>query len=188
VDTSTSRAARIAALPAHVQEELRRRLAGEAPRPRTSDDIPRVPRDRPVPLSPAQQRLWYLHEVDPDSVEYTSMRVLRLHGVLDHTALRRALTDLVARHEPLRTRFGAVDGQGVQLVGLATEVELPVVACRPRPGQNQEEALGELLEAEARTPFDLRAAAPFRVLLAELSTEDHAPHPHRRLVHGRDRG
>nr|QEO74905.1 condensation domain-containing protein [uncultured bacterium] len=173
VDTSTSRAARIAALPAHVQEELRRRLAGQAPRPRTSDDIPRVPRDQPVSLSPAQQRLWYLHEVDPDSVEYNSMRVLRLHGALDHVALRRALTGLVARHEPLRTRFGTVDGQGVQLVGPPAEAELPVVACRPRPGQNQEDALREILEAEARTPFDLRAAAPFRALLVELSTEDH---------------
>ncbi|MGI5506274.1 amino acid adenylation domain-containing protein [Lentzea sp. CA-135723] len=173
MDTSTSRAARIAALPAHVQEELRRRLAGEAPRPRTPDEIPRVPRDQPIPLSPSQQRLWYLHEVDPGSVEHLSMRVLRLRGDLDHAALRRALTDLVARHEPLRTRFGTVDGQGVQLVGPATEVELPVVACRARPGQSQEEALGELLDAEARTPFDLRAAAPFRVLLAELSTEDH---------------
>ncbi|MET9225533.1 amino acid adenylation domain-containing protein [Lentzea sp. NPDC003310] len=173
VDTSTSRAARIAALPAHVQEELRRRLAGETPLPRTPDDIPRVPRDRPAPLSPAQQRLWYLHEVDPGSVEYTSMRVLRLHGELDLTALRRALTELVARHEPLRTRFSTVDGQGVQLVGPATEVELLVEDCRPGPGRKREEALGDLLDAEARVPFDLRAAAPFRVRLVRMSAQDH---------------
>ena len=173
MDTSTSRAKRIAALPAHVQEELRRRLSGQAPQPRVPDDIPLVSRDQPIPLSPAQQRLWYLHEVDPGSVEYNSLRVLRLHGDLDKVALRRALTDLVARHEPLRTRFGTVDGQGVQLVGPATEIELPVVACRPRPGQNQEDALGELLEAEARTPFDLRAAAPFRARLIALSTKEH---------------
>src|SRR5688500_13564482 len=103
---TSSREERIAALPANLQELLRKRLAGEAAGAVAVDAIPLVSRDEPLDLSAAQQRLWFLYEFEPDNIEYNTPRVLRLRGTLDLAALRRALDGVVARHESLRTVFG----------------------------------------------------------------------------------
>src|SRR5947209_18449542 len=91
-----SRASRVSALPAELQEQLRHRLSG---RGRRAGGIARAERTGPLPLSFAQQRLWFLSEFQPDTAEYNSGLALRLRGALDEAALCRALDGLVERHE-----------------------------------------------------------------------------------------
>ncbi len=76
-----------------------------------------VSRDRHLPLSFAQQRLWLLDRLDPGSPLYNVPRALRLAGILNVDALERALTEIVRRHEALRTTFPIIDEQPVQLIG-----------------------------------------------------------------------
>src|SRR5262249_47602990 len=124
---------------------------------RTADAlaIPVVPRRDGLPLSFAQQRLWFLSQFEPDSPEYLSAAALRLRGPLDHAALRAALTRLVARHESLRTTFEERDGRGVQVVHPPSAVRIPVHDLTGLAGAERETALRALLSREALRPFDL---------------------------------
>src|SRR5437016_5622253 len=110
---SSSNETRVSALPAELQDLLRRRLAGRAGR---SDTIAPADRNGPLPLSFAQQRLWFINEFEPGEAEYNSALAVRLSGALDQPALTGAMRELVARHESLRTTFEEVDGVGVQVV------------------------------------------------------------------------
>ncbi|MFE6992751.1 amino acid adenylation domain-containing protein, partial [Streptomyces pharetrae] len=131
----------------------------------------RATAERPerLPLSLAQQRLWFLHQFEGPSATYNVPVALRLSGALDVEALRRALADVVARHESLRTVF-AEDAEGAYQVVLdaarATEAELQVVTV-------DTDGLDEELKRATRTPFDLTRDLPFRVWLFELGNEDH---------------
>ncbi|TCO54192.1 non-ribosomal peptide synthase/polyketide synthase [Actinocrispum wychmicini] len=158
-----SNESRISALPAHLREQVRKRLAGHAVQ---SDVIPAAPRGGPSPLSFPQQRLWFLNELHPDSSGYNSGLFLRLSGDLDVPALGRALRELVNRHESLRTTFAEVDGSGVQIVRSAADIPLPVVDC-------MQDALDEALLAEYSRPFDLRVGPVFRALLLRLGDREH---------------
>ena len=160
---TSSKQDRIAALPAHLREELRRRMAGAAARP---DRIPAADRSRTLPLSFAQQRLWFLDQLRPGGAEYNSAFALRLTGPLDVQALAEALRLLVARHESLRTTFGEVDGAGVQLVHPPYDVPLPLVDVSP-------DGLDEVLRTEYSRPFDLRRGPLVRAMLARLGRAEH---------------
>ena len=82
--------------------------------------IPRRPEGAPAPLSFAQQRLWFVQQLDPSAVAYNMMTALRLQGPFDAGALRRAMTGLIARHEALRARVETgPDGAPRQVVGEA---------------------------------------------------------------------
>ncbi|GAB2963519.1 non-ribosomal peptide synthase/polyketide synthase [Saccharothrix stipae] len=139
---------RISALPEHLREKLRARLAGRAA-PR-ADVIPPAPRDQPLPLSAGQQRLWFLAQFQPGSTEYTSAIALRLTGPLDRRRLTGAVRGLVRRHESLRTTFDQVDGRPVQVVH--DDVEVDLVAA---------DDLRDVLDE----PFDLRHGPLFRAAL-----------------------
>ncbi|MGV4925014.1 amino acid adenylation domain-containing protein [Streptomyces sp. BHT-5-2] len=168
-----SRAARTAALPAHARELLRARLAGKAAAAPGAEPIPRLGHDGPVPLSPAQERLWYLHELEPDSNEYNTLRVLRLHGRLDLDALTEALTGVVARHGALRTTFDSRDGRAQQTVHPPGKPEFPLVDLSAAADDERDDALRTLLLAEARRPFDLRRGPVLRAQLVRLAADDH---------------
>ncbi|WP_197523398.1 non-ribosomal peptide synthetase [Actinokineospora pegani] len=157
---------RIAALPAALQERLRRKLSGKARR--TTGQITPAPRDRALPQSSAQQRLWFLDQFTPGSTEYTSALALRLRGALDVAALRVALTCLVERHEVLRTTFAAEDGRGVQVVHPPTEPAVSELDLTGDPG-----GLDDALRAELDRPFDLRTGPLFRVVLVRVAAEEH---------------
>jgi amino acid adenylation domain-containing protein/non-ribosomal peptide synthase protein (TIGR01720 family) len=136
--------------------------------------IPVVPRDRPLPLSFAQQRLWFLHEFEPDSTQYITPTVLRLRGELDAGALRAALTALVARHESLRTTFETTPaGQAVQVVRPAAAPDLPMLDLADRPQPGRDAALTAALAEETGRGFDLRSGPPLRVLLVRVADRDH---------------
>jgi len=128
-------------------------------------------RPEPVPLSYAQQRLWFMEQIDPEGGLYTVPLVLRLHGALDPARLGRALDDLVARHEVLRTRYPAPRGRPRQEVLPAGPVPLPLVDLTGRADPAGEAA--RLAAEQAGRPFDLAAAAPLRARLLRVGPDEH---------------
>jgi condensation domain-containing protein len=159
---TTSKESRISALPSHLREQLRQRLAGQA----GTAGIPRAEVDGPAPLSFAQQRLWFLAGLRPDDPEYNSAYAVRLTGALDVAALAAALEALWQRHDVLRTTVSTVDGRGVQTVQPAGSFALSVVDCDAA-------GVDEVLAAEYARPFDLAAGPLFRALLVRLGPGEH---------------
>ncbi|MDQ3827214.1 MAG: condensation domain-containing protein, partial [Actinomycetota bacterium] len=134
--------------------------------------IPALPREGHLPMSFAQQRLWFLNEFEPDSAEYVLPTALRLRGALDVDALSRALTALVARHESLRTTFDAVDGQGVQLIHFPSDVPIAVVDLTTVSEADRDDDVQRALAQEVSRPFDLRRGPLLRAQLMRLADHD----------------
>ncbi|MYT16154.1 MULTISPECIES: non-ribosomal peptide synthase/polyketide synthase [unclassified Streptomyces] len=128
---------------------------------------PVTPRPQRIPLSLAQERLWFLHSFEGPGATYNMPLALRLSGDLDRAALRAALTDLTARHEPLRTVF-AEDEQGAHQIVRAAAHE-PALTVVEDAGEG---LVGRLAEA-ARHPFDLAAEVPFRAWLFATGPGEH---------------
>ncbi|WP_420130680.1 amino acid adenylation domain-containing protein [Longimicrobium sp.] len=126
----------------------------------------RVERAGPVPLSFAQERMWFLQRMSPASGAYNIAEALQLQGPLDVDALRRAFEALLARHETLRTRYPEVDGQPVQDVLPQPRFTLPVDDVA------EDEVRGRA-EADVREPFDLREEPPVRARLLRIAPERH---------------
>jgi amino acid adenylation domain-containing protein len=117
---------------------------------------------QPARLSPAQWRLWLHQQMAPDSVAYNEPLVLRLPGPLDLEALQRALTDLLTRHDILRTRYESESGRPVPVV-------LPATPVRLRIDQGDPQAV---LAAELACPFDLATQPPIRFRVVRHAAED----------------
>ncbi|MEN3304154.1 MAG: hypothetical protein V7603_356 [Micromonosporaceae bacterium] len=135
-----------------------------------SQPIARVSRDGGLPLSAAQQRLWFLDDLTAGGTEYNTGVGLRLTGTLDIEALRAALAGLARRHESLRTTFDTIDGYGVQVVAPQGDVPLRLVdlSTVDDPG-----ALDRVLAGELNTRFDLRRGPLARALLVRLGADEH---------------
>ncbi|MBZ4419893.1 non-ribosomal peptide synthetase/type I polyketide synthase [Myxococcus sp. RHSTA-1-4] len=131
--------------------------------------IPRVPRDKPLPLSFAQQRLWYLDHLEPGNVAYNNAVTLILTGALDAAALERALNEVVRRHEILRTTFAMSDSGAVQLI--APSLEVPIVLAVSEGAS--EDDVARWAREEARRPFDLKAGPLLRAALLRVSGTEH---------------
>lgn len=154
------------------QALLAKRLQGRAGSSGPKAAIPRRVSDAPAPLSFAQQRLWFLNQLEPDSSAYSMPLAFRLEGPLDSQALRHSLAELVRRHEILRTTFPAVGGEPRQVLSTAP-FQLSVVDLTGRPASEREAEARRLVEAEARQPFDLPTGPLFRARLLCLSGETH---------------
>ncbi|MFE0424072.1 amino acid adenylation domain-containing protein, partial [Streptomyces sp. NPDC058953] len=142
--------------------------APETPRtPRPAGPV-RTVRPERIPLSYAQSRLWFLHQLRGDEATYHQPMALRLTGTLDVPALRAALGDLTARHESLRTVFPATDGEPRQRVldPAAAELALPVVPVPP-------EGLAAELTRLTRLPFALDREPPLRATLLATGPDEH---------------
>ncbi|MBT2427760.1 amino acid adenylation domain-containing protein [Streptomyces sp. ISL-112] len=128
----------------------------------------RAPRPALPPLSPAQQRLWFVHQMDPEAAAYHISVAVRLGGALDRTALHRALADVVARHESLRTLVKVSDGEPFQAV---------LAPGDARPGMPvtdlEEPALAQALREASGRPFDLAQEIPLRAELFRLAEDRH---------------
>ncbi len=126
-----------------------------------------------LPLSFAQERLWFLDRLEPGTATYNVVRELRLRGPLDAPALAAALAEAVHRHEPLRTRFEAVDGEPVQIVLPFAAVPLPLtdLSALPEPERHAEAMRHAALEGQR--PFDLRRGPMLRAALLRLTAEEH---------------
>src|SRR5215213_1844948 len=125
------------------------------------------------PLSYAQQRLWFIHQLRPDLSAYNIPVAVRLTGELKVTALEQSLTELIARHETLRTTFATVDSQPVQLISRPGPFRLAVFDLSELSGSVQEEEVRQLAQEEGTRPFDLEAGPLLRVRLLRLSEREH---------------
>ncbi|HYW09022.1 MAG TPA: amino acid adenylation domain-containing protein [Longimicrobium sp.] len=134
--------------------------------------IERADRSAPLPLSFAQQRLWFLEEMGGLGSTYHVPRRLRLTGTLDREALTRALDRIVERHESLRTTFGLLDGAPVQRIAAEART-FTLVEHDIRTKPNRDEALHYLVVEETRAPFDLERGPLVRGRLVHLGTDDH---------------
>ncbi|MGW9617937.1 amino acid adenylation domain-containing protein, partial [Streptomyces diastaticus] len=132
-----------------------------------------APRDGDLPLSFAQERLWFLEEFAGSTVEYNVVEALRLTGPLDTDALRAAFAALVARHEALRTTFDSVEGHGVQVVHEAADPPVEFRIVEAPTGEDGAATLAEAVRHEAARPFDLRTGPLLRVLLLRGSAREH---------------
>ncbi|HXO18755.1 MAG TPA: condensation domain-containing protein, partial [Thermoanaerobaculia bacterium] len=135
--------------------------------------IPRAPRDGELPLSFAQQRLWLLHQLEPRSPAYNVPFAVRFEGGLSPALTAWAMTEIVRRHEALRTTFGARDGEPRQVIGAAAPVPAPVVELSALPAAARERESARLAAAEARRPFDVERGPLLRVLLLRQGTAEH---------------
>jgi hypothetical protein len=135
---------------------------------------PIVPADRGgrIPLSFAQQRLWFLEQLGASGVYHIPVR-LRLRGVLDRAALRRALDRIVARHEVLRTAFPAVNGEPEQRILPVEESAFLLVEHDLGGRADDRAALRGIMAEELRAPFDLAAGPLIRGRLVRLGEDDH---------------
>ncbi|WP_164003012.1 non-ribosomal peptide synthetase, partial [Pyxidicoccus caerfyrddinensis] len=132
-----------------------------------------VPRTGPLPLSFAQQRLWFIDQLQPGSASYNMPTFVRMDGPLDVTALQRSFEELVRRHEALRTSFSQQEGQPLQLI--APHGELPLVTT-DLSGLEPSAARAELerrLREELLTPFNLSTGPLMRAQLLKLGPTDH---------------
>ena len=132
-----------------------------------------MPRHDPLPLSYAQQRLWFLDQLEPSSAAYNLSIAFRLTGVLDVTALEKSLDEIVRRHEILRTIFPAQDGRPVQVIVPALPLTLPVVDLRALPDASREAEVQQRATAESRQSFDLAQGPLWSVKLLRLADEEH---------------
>ncbi|GHO70206.1 hypothetical protein KSC_090980 [Ktedonobacter sp. SOSP1-52] len=134
-----------------------------------------VPVARPerIPLSFAQQRLWFLHQLDPQSSTYTISSAVRLQGQLDRVALDRALVRLIARHESLRTNFPDQQGKPFQLIAPAASTQLHVLDLGGLPREEREDVALRLARQEARQPFDLAHGPLLRNWLLQLDRQNY---------------
>ncbi|GAB4192333.1 MAG: hypothetical protein OHK0022_06440 [Roseiflexaceae bacterium] len=131
-----------------------------------------APRDRPLPLSPAQRRLWLLDQFEPGNPAYAIPVALRLEGKLEPDALARALDRLVARHEVLRASFGMHAGEPVQQIAPALKLGLVVEDLRSQPVDARAGLINRFVVAEARRPFDLAAGPLLRARLLHLGADE----------------
>ncbi|WP_309060601.1 non-ribosomal peptide synthase/polyketide synthase [Streptomyces sp.] len=148
-------------------------LAAEPSAAAPPEPIPAAPRGKPVPLSSAQRRLWFLDDLADGGTEYNTGVALRLHGPLDTPALERALNRLAARHDSLRTTFATVDGQGVQLVADEAVLPLRTADVGHLPADRRDQAVERLLTEELRRPHDLTTGPLTRALLIRRASDDH---------------
>jgi amino acid adenylation domain-containing protein len=157
----------IAGLAAQIEEARRAGMALQAP--------PLLPaaRDRPLPLSFAQQRLWFIDQLQPNSPIYNLPFALRLRGAPNLHALRQSLSEIVRRHEVLRTCFRLVDQQPVQVIMPALPLLLPLIDLRALPAAERETLARRLAAAEAHAPFDLAHGPLLRATLVRLDDQDH---------------
>ncbi len=128
-----------------------------------------VGRDAPLPASYAQQRMWFLDQLEPGRPSYDIPVVVRLSGTLDVAALQRAFNELARRHESLRTSFASVGGLPVQVIADELTIDLPIADLT---GEPEAEALRRSLEVSWQ-PFDLARGPLVRARLYKLGATDH---------------
>jgi len=133
--------------------------------------LPRT-KDTELPLSFAQQRLWFLDQLQPNSALYNIPMVLHFRGNLNQKALEQSLREICDRHEVLRTNFVTIDGQPTQIIQTTRET-ISVVDLQDLPIQEQAEKTQQLKQKQATQPFDLAKESLIRITLVVLSETEH---------------
>ncbi len=164
----------VAGLAARIEEAIGGGRGGRPIRPIRTTAIEPLPRhEGGLPLSFAQERIWFLDRLEPGSAAYNMPAALRLSGRLDVAALRAAFSAIVARHEVLRATFVEADGAPSLAVAEADEVALPEVDLSALASERRRQEAGRLTQAEAVRPFDLARGPLLRLLLLKLEPREH---------------
>ena len=125
------------------------------------------------PVSFAQQRLWFLAQLEPDNPSYNLSQILRLKGELNVSALEQTINTIIARHESLRTNFKQIEGQPVQIVSSVQRIKLGFADLNGLPESEREDEARQLAITEARRPFDLSRDLLLRAELIRIDDHDH---------------
>ncbi len=154
-------------------------------RPATATTAPPIvpgPRPSVLPLSFAQERLWFLDQLEPLSAAYNLPAAARLAGPLDTGALERSLREITLRHEVLRTSFPSVDGKPCQEISRRTTLRLAIVDLERLAPERRQTQMHALAAAEAARPFDLVRGPLLRAALLRLGPREGGPDEHVLLI------
>src|SRR5882724_661038 len=169
-------AKRIAELPLEKRTLLYQQLKKQQKRDERPTVPPLVHHSRAAgifPLSFAQQRLWFLNQFEPESPEYNIPQAFRITGELDSEVMKRALGEIVARHETLRTSFRAVEGEPAQLIADAIRLPVPYLDLSYRSLDDAWAEARTIMGEDAVLPFDLTTSPLFRARLFKLAADLH---------------
>jgi hypothetical protein len=156
-----------------LEERLQRARQTNTRTAEARTSIPRRTARGDVPLSFAQERLWFLDQLEPGSAVYNVCQAVRMRGTLDLVALEKSLNEIVRRHEILRTNFVASEGRAVQVIAPERAINVTVVdLCAWRDGTGEEEVERRLQE-ESRRPFDFATDLLLRALVIRISASEH---------------
>ncbi|MBW4635045.1 MAG: condensation protein [Iphinoe sp. HA4291-MV1] len=125
------------------------------------------------PLSFAQQRLWFLDQLEPDSTAYNIPAAIRIEGKLQPTTLEQSISEIIRRHEALRTNFIKQDGEAIQIIHPACDWQMTTIDLQTLPASERESEIQRLAAAEAAKPFDLATDHLLRGTLLALSDSEH---------------
>jgi len=126
-----------------------------------------------LPLSYSQERLWVLHQLQPDIPFYNEVNCFRLTGFLNFTALEKSFQEILQRHEVLRSRFVTVEGRPIQVITPRESFVLPIIDFSHLPESDRQPQALQLATKEAQQPFDLAEETLYRIKLIHLSQEQH---------------
>lgn len=135
--------------------------------------IERISRKQAVPLSFAQQRLWFLDQLENESNTYNIPLAVKIIGLLDVEVLEKAITEIIQRHEVLRTTFPTVDGSPIQAIAPTLDLTLMVIDLQSLPEVDQLSEVQRLATEEAHLPFDLAKGPLLRGILLKLSESEY---------------
>lgn len=141
--------------------------------PRDAESVTPSSEHRYLPLSFAQQRLWFIAQLEPDSTAYNLPDAVRLVGNLNIPALEQSLNEIVRRHEILRTNFTVIDKQPVQVIAPSLNLKLPVIDLQELPETEREAEVLRLAIQVAQQPFDLAQEPLLRGKILKLSAVEH---------------
>ena len=157
----------LAALAQKIEQSLQEQIANKV------GQIEPVRRDQPLPLSYAQQRLWFLDQYEPGSAAYNIPGAVRLQGELNKPALQASLNAIIQRHESLRTRIVLEQDQPVQKIAAAMDLLLTETDLSSLPKAERQAQLEWRIEDEAQSGFDLATGPLIRASLLKLAETEH---------------
>jgi hypothetical protein len=167
---------RRSSLSAAKQALLEKRRQSIAAMEERLDGIPLRPQNAPAPASFAQQRFWFMHQLEPGNTAYNEVRSSRLNTRLDAQIMKRVLLEIMRRHEILRTHFEFKDGQVQQIVhsyeDAAAELSLLEFDLQQTPAAEREQEAQSYIDAAGKCPFDLAKGLPWRNLLIRIGDAD----------------
>ncbi|NEP88103.1 MAG: non-ribosomal peptide synthetase, partial [Okeania sp. SIO2C2] len=138
-----------------------------------ASSIKAISREQVLPLSYAQQRLWFIEKMALSSNAYNMPLTLHLEGKLDYLALEKSINQIIARHETLRTTFSEINGIPVQTIKPPFELQLPLQDLSKLAPSEQTTKLQQLLQTENELSFNLEVDTPIRTRLYQLGTTEH---------------
>jgi len=156
-----------------LKEKEKARKAEVVSQKAATGTIPRREKFSPGPVSSAQQRLWFIDQLDPGTPAFNIPAAVRLLGSLNVEILRNCFNEIIKRHESLRTSFAADDGLPVQVITPSLKFEIPFIDIRHLPEAERMAQVEKLITNECQRSFDLTRSPLMRATLVALGQHDH---------------